>query len=99
MSVVFVAQSFYGLLYGKLVQRVISLKASNSSDSASEKEDMFSYLPINDFDEGSDIYDGLDGYFMNTVTLDDTVRGRMEIEILQLPPLLQVRLQVGRLIY
>lgn len=57
------------------------------------KEDIFAQLLVNVSDEGLDIYDGL-GHF-----LDDTVefegrQAEMEIDILELPPILQIQLQV-----
>lgn len=50
---------------------------------------------MNVSDEGLDLYDGL-GHF-----LDDTVefegrQAEMEIDILELPPILQIQLQVSR---
>lgn len=57
------------------------------------KEDIFAQLLVNVSDDGLDIYDGL-GHF-----LDDTVefegrQAEMEIDILELPPILQIQLQV-----
>lgn len=59
----------------------------------SVKEDIFAQLLVNVSDESSDLYDGL-GHF-----LDDTVefegrQAEMEIDILDLPPILQIQLQV-----
>ncbi|KAL1658358.1 hypothetical protein GGF50DRAFT_120938 [Schizophyllum commune] len=78
------------LLYGKLLQRVVA--TTITPHVIGEKEGIFTYLPISDFGDGIDIYDGLDGYFVNTLQLDGK-QSRMEVELLQVPPLLQIRLQ------
>lgn len=58
-----------------------------------EKEDLFSHLPVNVTDDGVDIYDGLSGYFDDIVDFDGEKR-RMEVSLVDLPPLLQIQLQV-----
>ena len=63
--------------------------------SAHEKEDLFSHLHINVSDEGFDIYDGLGRYFDDIVEFNG-VKKRMEVTLVDLPPLLQVQLQVSR---
>lgn len=56
---------------------------------------MFSQLLVNVADEGYDLYDGLSG------NLDDVVefggkQARMETTLVELPPILQIQLQVSR---
>lgn len=58
-----------------------------------EKEDLFSHLPVNVTYDGVDIYDGLSGYFDDIVDFDGEKR-RMEVSLVDLPPLLQIQLQV-----
>lgn len=62
--------------------------------SAHEKEDLFSHLHINVSDEGFDLYDGLGRYFDDVVEFNG-VKKRMEVTLVDLPPLLQIQLQVS----
>lgn len=62
--------------------------------SAHEKEDLFSHLLLNVSDEGFDIYDGLGRYFDDIVEFNG-VKKRMEVTLVDLPPLLQIQLQVS----
>ncbi|KAG5635914.1 hypothetical protein H0H81_009676 [Sphagnurus paluster] len=78
------------LFYGKLKQRLTGNQASRSS--THEKEDLFSHLPVNVTADGVDIYDGLSGYFDDVVDFDGEKR-RMEVSLVDLPPLLQIQLQ------
>lgn len=64
------------------------------SGSSHEKEDLFSHLHLNVSDEGFDLYDGLSRYFDDVVELDG-VKKRMEVTLVDLPPLLQIQLQVS----
>ncbi|KAG1770169.1 SNF2 family N-terminal domain-containing protein [Suillus placidus] len=57
-----------------------------------EKEDLFSHLPVNVADNGFDIYDGLSGYFDNVIDYEGE-KARMEVMLVDLPPLLQIQLQ------
>ena len=57
--------------------------------SAHEKEDLFSHLHINVSDEGFDLYDGLGRYFDDVVEFNG-VKKRMEVTLVDLPPLLQL---------
>lgn len=91
----------FRLFYGKKRQRLTPLSASSTSDtrrqrtlSTHEKEDIFSHLHINVSEEGFDLYDGLGRYFDDVVEFNG-VKKRMEVTIVDLPPLLQVQLQVG----
>ena len=59
-----------------------------------EKEDLFSHLHVNVGDEGFDLYDGLSRYFDDTVEVNGQKK-RMEVTLVDLPPLLQIQLQVG----
>ena len=85
------------LFYGKKRQRLIHLNETDAvrqrANSTHEKEDLFSHLHVNVADEGFDIYDGLSRYFDDVVELEGT-RKRMEVTIVDLPPLLQIQLQV-----
>lgn len=58
-----------------------------------EKEDLFSHLPVNVTNDGVDIYDGLSRYFDDIVDFDGEKR-RMEVTLIDLPPVLQIQLQV-----
>ncbi len=59
-----------------------------------DKEDLFSHLHVNVSDEGFDLYDGLSRYFDDIVEVDG-VKKRMEVTLVDLPPLLQIQLQVS----
>ena len=61
-----------------------------------ENEDLFSHLHVNVSDEGFDLYDGLARYFDDVVEFDG-VKKRMEVSLVDLPPLLQIQLQVSEL--
>lgn len=67
--------------------------AAESRSSVHEKEDLFSHLPVNVVHDGVDIYDGLSGYFDDTVEFEGK-KARMEVSLVELPPLLQIQLQV-----
>lgn len=58
-----------------------------------EKEDLFSHLLVNVSDEGFDLYDGLSGYLEDEVEYAGK-RSKMEVSLLDLPPILQIQLQV-----
>lgn len=58
-----------------------------------EKEDVFSHLPVNVSEESFDIYDGLSGYFDDTVEFEGK-KTKMEVSLVDLPPILQIQLQV-----
>lgn len=76
------------LFYGKLRQRLTGHSPSN----VNEKKDLFSHLPVNVTDDGVDIYDGLSRYFDDIVDFESEKR-RMEVTLVDLPPLLQIQLQ------
>ncbi|KAG6831963.1 hypothetical protein H0H87_003298 [Tephrocybe sp. NHM501043] len=78
------------LFYGKLRQRLVGPQPSRSS--VHEKEDLFSHLPVNVTNDGVDIYDGLSGYFDDVVEFNGEKR-RMEVSLMELPPVLQIQLQ------
>ncbi|KAF8079191.1 hypothetical protein FPV67DRAFT_101469 [Lyophyllum atratum] len=78
------------LFYGKLRQRLTGNLATRSS--VHEKEDLFSHLPVNVTVDGVDIYDGLSGYFDDVVEFNGEKR-RMEVSLIDLPPVLQIQLQ------
>ncbi|KAI6102677.1 hypothetical protein EDD16DRAFT_1696584 [Pisolithus croceorrhizus] len=81
------------LFYGKLRQRISVLPDQpRSRSSVHEKQDLFSHLPVNVIDSGIDIYDGLSSYFDDTVEFEGS-KARMEVSLVELPPLLQIQLQ------
>ncbi|KAI0352188.1 cysteine proteinase [Trametes cingulata] len=83
------------LFYGKKRQRLTSLSPTDDArhqSSVHEKEDLFSHLHVNVADEGFDIYDGLARYFDDVVELEGQKK-RMEVSLVDLPPLLQIQLQ------
>lgn len=86
------------LFYGKIRQRLTPLTEADAkkprSSSTHEKEDLFSHLHLNVSDEAFDLYDGLSRYFDDVVELEGTKK-RMEVTLVDLPPLLQIQLQVG----
>lgn len=90
-------EHFLRLFYGKKRQRLTPLTESDvlrqRSYSMHEKEDLFSHLHLNVGDEGFDLYDGLGRYFDDVVEFEG-VKKRMEVTIVDLPPLLQIQLQV-----
>jgi len=65
----------------------------SSRSSIHEKEDLFSHLPVNVSEEGIDIYDGLSRYFNDTVEFEGK-KAYMEVSLVDLPPILQIQLQV-----
>ncbi|KAI0686832.1 cysteine proteinase [Cytidiella melzeri] len=84
------------LFYGKKRQRLTHLRETDAmrprAHSTHEKEDLFSHLHLNVADEGIDLYDGLGRYFDDVVEVEGTKK-RMEVTIVDLPPLLQIQLQ------
>ena len=80
------------LFYGKLRQRLTPDKRK-SRKSITEKQDLFSHLPVNVTDSGIDIYDGLSRYFDDLVDYEGG-KARMEVSLVELPPLMQIQLQV-----
>lgn len=70
--------------------------ARSSRYSVHEKEDLFSHLHVNVSEEGYDIYDGLGGYFDDVVEFEG-IKRHMEVSLVDLPPLLQIQLQVRTL--
>ncbi|KAF9245638.1 hypothetical protein BU15DRAFT_85365 [Melanogaster broomeanus] len=81
------------LFYGKLRQRLTAVPDQRKTQaSIHEKQDLFSHLPVNVADSGIDIYDGLSGYFDDTVEYEGA-RARMEVSLVEPPPLLQIQLQ------
>lgn len=82
------------LFYGKIRQRLsVAPDEDRSRYSIHEKEDIFSHLPVNVSSDGVDIYDGLSGYFDDIVEFEGK-KARMEVSLIDLPPLLQIQLQV-----
>ncbi|TFK26680.1 ubiquitin C-terminal hydrolase Ubp2 [Coprinopsis marcescibilis] len=79
------------LFFGKIRQRLTSA-STTSRNSIHEKQDLFSHLPVNVTNDGVDIYDGLSGYFDDVVDYEGG-QARMEVTLVDLPPLLQIQLQ------
>jgi hypothetical protein len=50
---------------------------------------------VNVSEEGYDLYDGLAGFLDDTIDFEGK-KAKMEVELLDLPPLLQIQLQVRR---
>lgn len=69
-----------------------------SRHSLHEKEDLFSHLPLNVAEDGIDLYDGLSRYFDDSIEFEGK-KARMEVSLVELPPLLQIQLQVGLLAF
>ncbi|KAL4250299.1 hypothetical protein ABKN59_003113 [Abortiporus biennis] len=83
------------LFYGKKRQRLTPLTPPvdpRRQVTLHEKEDLFSHLHVNVAEEGHDIYDGLSRYFDDVVEFEG-VKKRMEVSLIDLPPLLQIQLQ------
>ncbi|THH27938.1 hypothetical protein EUX98_g6252 [Antrodiella citrinella] len=83
------------LFYGKKRQRLAPLDSPiirMSQQSVHEKEDLFSHLHVNVSEEGYDLYDGLSRYFDDVVEFEG-IKRRMEVSLVDLPPLLQIQLQ------
>jgi len=82
------------LFYGKLRQRLRPQTMDPSAPRASlhEREDVFSHLPVNVTHDSFDLYDGLSGYFDDVVEYEGK-RARMEVTLVELPPILQIQLQ------
>jgi ubiquitin carboxyl-terminal hydrolase 25 len=90
----FIVVPTFRLFYGKIRQRLAAVSQDSSSrPSVHEKEDLFSNLPVNVAEDGFDLYDGLSGYFDDIVDFEGK-KARMEVSLVDLPPLLQVQLQV-----
>lgn len=68
-------------------------EGGSSRSSVHEKEDLFSHLPVNVSEEGIDIYDGLSRYFNDTIEFEGK-KAHMEVSLVDLPPILQIQLQV-----
>lgn len=64
----------------------------NARNSVHVKEVVFSQLPINVAEDGIDVYDGLTGFLDDNVELEGR-KGRMEVTLVDPPPLLQIQLQ------
>ena len=86
----------YGrLFYGTLKQRITAITEDDGSQSpVNEREDLFSLLPVNVSDEGYDLYDSLGGYFDDVVEFEGQ-KARMDVTLVDLPPILQIQLQVS----
>jgi len=81
------------LFYGKIRQRLTAAYDNNQPQSSvHEKEDLFSHLPVNVTQDGVDLYDGLSRYFDDVVEFEGK-KARMEVSLVDLPPLLQIQLQ------
>ncbi|KDQ18157.1 hypothetical protein BOTBODRAFT_52950 [Botryobasidium botryosum FD-172 SS1] len=82
------------LFYGKKRQRITAIEDEQRliEPSVSAKDDVFAQLLVNVSDEGYDLYDGLSGFLDDTVELGGK-KARMEVTLVDLPPILQIQLQ------
>jgi hypothetical protein len=89
----------HSLFYGTLRQRLIAPPTHEGARAGSthDSENVFSILPVSVSDEGYDIYDGLSSYFHSTAQLDSNTVS-MEITLVDLPPVLQIQLQVSHVL-
>jgi hypothetical protein len=69
------------------------MSEGSRAPSTHETENVFSILPVSVSDEGYDLYDGLSSFFHSTAQLDSNTVS-MEITLVDLPPVLQIQLQV-----
>lgn len=91
----FLAPNLLRLFFGKFKQRLTGVvDARQSRASVHDKTDLFSHLPVNVAEDGIDIYDGLSGYFDDVVEFQGK-KARMEMSLVELPPILQIQLQVS----
>ena len=77
-------------------QRITALPTevpSQGKAAVNKKEDLFSHLPVNVSEDGYDLYDGLSGYFYDTVDFEGK-KAIMDVTLIELPPILQIQLQV-----
>jgi ubiquitin carboxyl-terminal hydrolase 25 len=82
------------LFYGKMRQLVTVADPNDPSRvTVHEKEDIFSHLPVNVAEDGGDLHDGLGRYFDDVVEFEGK-KARMEVSLVDMPPLLQIQLQV-----
>lgn len=90
----------FSLFYGTLRQRLIAPPTPEGAraNSTHDSENVFSILPVSVSDEGYDLYDGLSSYFHSTAQLDSNTVS-MEITLVDLPPVLQIQLQVRSLAF
>ncbi len=87
-------RTHFSLFYGTLRQRLIAPTPEGGRvGSTHDSENVFSILPVSVSDEGYDIYDGLSSYFHSTAQLDSKTVS-MEVTLVDLPPVLQIQLQV-----
>ena len=83
------------LFYGKKRQRIWPAAEEGKPEPAvSEKEDIFAQLLVNVSDNGFDLYDGLGGFLDDTVEFEGK-KAKMEVDLVELPPILQIQLQVS----
>ncbi|TRM59714.1 hypothetical protein BD626DRAFT_572392 [Schizophyllum amplum] len=84
------------LFCGTIRQRIVAWPCITNSQSAakSNKEDLFSHLILNVTEDGIDIHDGLISYFDDENVFEfDGQECRMEVELLEMPLLLQMHIQ------
>jgi ubiquitin carboxyl-terminal hydrolase 25 len=86
--------NFIRLFYGRKRQRILpAADDEKPKPSVSEKEDIFAQLLVNVSDDGMDLYDGLSGFMDDTIDFEGK-QAKMEVDLLELPPILQIQLQV-----
>jgi ubiquitin carboxyl-terminal hydrolase 25/28 len=80
------------LFYGKKRQKIQPIVETGEPAPISVKEDIFAQLLVNVSEEGFDLYDGLSGFLDDTIEFEGR-KAKMEVTLLELPPVLQIQLQ------
>lgn len=89
--------SLNSLFYGKQLQR-LTFPDTKSSQPQRTKEETFAYLLVDVAGQTRDLYDGLDQVFDECeVEIEDSSAMR-EVSLTQVPPILQIQLQVCSLL-
>lgn len=73
----------------------VAPEAKKSKSSVHDREDYFAHLPVNVSSESFDLHDGLAGYFEDDVDFEGS-KAKMHVSLVELPPILQIQLQVRR---
>lgn len=81
------------MFYGTTRQRILPASGAGSRHSIHERDDLFSDLAVDVSEGGFDIYDGLSRYLLDNIEFEG-MAARMETSLVDLPPLLHIRLQV-----
>jgi ubiquitin carboxyl-terminal hydrolase 25/28 len=87
------SRRYYSLFYGKTRQR-LEFDDAEAPEPVRIKEEPFSYLLVDVAEEGKDLYDGLDASFQDAQVEIDGLTARRRVAVVDLPPVLQIQLQV-----